>query len=74
MSIQVSPALANDADATVSEALRLWNTIGKPNVMIKVPATDDGVLAIWGGDPHSIAAPAGLECARSAGGVRGWET
>jgi transaldolase len=46
VSIQVSPALANDADATVSEALRLWNTIGKPNVMIKVPATDDGVLAI----------------------------
>jgi len=46
VSIQVSPLLAGDADATVSEALRLWNTLDKPNVMIKVAATDDGVLAI----------------------------
>jgi transaldolase len=46
VSIQVSPDLADDADATVSEALGLWNTICKPNVMIKVPATDNGVLAI----------------------------
>jgi transaldolase len=46
VSIDVSPELANDADATVSEAQRLWNAIDKPNVMIKVPATDSGVRAI----------------------------
>jgi transaldolase len=46
VSIEVSPVLANDANGTVSEARRLWSAIDKPNVMIKVPATDSGLLAI----------------------------
>jgi len=46
VSIEVSPMLANDAHGTVSEARRLWSAIDKPNVMIKVPATASGLLAI----------------------------
>src|SRR5581483_6567866 len=39
VSIEVSPGVANDADATVAEAHRLWEMVGRPNVMIKVPGT-----------------------------------
>ena len=46
VSIEVSPELAHDTDATISEAKRLWSTIGKPNVMIKIPATLEGLPAI----------------------------
>jgi transaldolase len=46
VSIEVSPAYAFDADATVAEARRLWNTVDRPNVMVKVPGTPDGALAI----------------------------
>jgi transaldolase len=46
VSIDLSPALAHDADATQSEARRLWSLIARPNVMIKVPATDAGLTAI----------------------------
>jgi len=46
VSIDLSPALAYDADATQSEARRLWSLIDRPNVMIKVPATDTGLIAI----------------------------
>jgi transaldolase len=46
VSIEVSPELAHDTDATIAEAKRLWSTIGKPNVMIKIPATVEGVPAI----------------------------
>lgn len=46
VSIEVSPELANDTDATISEAKRLWSTIDKPNVMIKIPATLAGLPAI----------------------------
>lgn len=46
VSVDLSPALAYDADATQSEALRLWGLIARPNVMIKVPATDAGLAAI----------------------------
>lgn len=46
VSIEVSPELAHDTDATVAEAKRLWTTIGKPNVMIKIPATVEGLPAI----------------------------
>src|SRR5690349_13631552 len=35
VSIEVSPAAANDANATISEAERLWATVDRPNVMIK---------------------------------------
>ncbi|MCU1473932.1 transaldolase [Amnibacterium sp.] len=46
VSIEVSPELAHDTEATVAEAKRLWTTIDKPNVMIKIPATVEGVPAI----------------------------
>lgn len=46
VSIEVSPELAYDTDRTVSEAVRLFAALGKPNVMIKVPATDAGVIAV----------------------------
>jgi transaldolase len=46
VSIEVSPELAHDTDATISEAKRLWSTLEKPNVMIKIPATVEGLPAI----------------------------
>jgi len=46
VSLEVSPHLAHDADATVADALRLHAKIDRPNVMIKVPATDEGFEAI----------------------------
>lgn len=45
VSLEVSPALAFDTDATVAEALELWARLSRPNVMIKVPATREGVPA-----------------------------
>ena len=46
VSIEVNPHLANDTDATVSQARRLWESVGRPNIMIKVPGTESGVPAI----------------------------
>ena len=46
VSLEVDPHLADDTNATVQEALRLFSALGRPNVMIKVPATDEGVPAI----------------------------
>jgi transaldolase/glucose-6-phosphate isomerase len=46
VSFEVSPEFAFDREATISEARRLWKAIGRPNVMIKVPATPEGVFAI----------------------------
>ena len=46
VSIEVSPAAANDANATVAEAQRLWSMVGRPNVMIKVPGTSEGASAV----------------------------
>ncbi len=46
ISLEVSPYLANDTDATITEALRLWKTVDRPNLMVKVPATPAGVPAI----------------------------
>ena len=46
VSIEVSPASANDANATVAEAQRLWSMVGRPNVMIKVPGTAEGSVAV----------------------------
>jgi transaldolase/glucose-6-phosphate isomerase len=45
-SIEVSPRHAFDTEATILEAQRLWRSVGRPNVMIKVPATEPGVRAI----------------------------
>jgi len=46
VSLEVSPELAHDTDATVQEARRLWGAVGRPNLMIKVPGTDAGLPAI----------------------------
>ncbi|HVN08806.1 MAG TPA: bifunctional transaldolase/phosoglucose isomerase [Patescibacteria group bacterium] len=46
VSLEVSPYLARDTKATMSEARRLWKAVGRPNVMIKVPATPEGIPAI----------------------------
>lgn len=46
VSIEVSPASANDARATFTEAQRLWATVDRPNVMIKIPGTAEGAKAV----------------------------
>ena len=44
-SLEVNPHLAHDRQATVNEAIRLFARADRPNVMIKVPATSEGVVA-----------------------------
>jgi transaldolase/glucose-6-phosphate isomerase len=46
VSLEVSPHLAHDTDGTIAEAHRLWDALDRPNVFIKVPATQEGVPAI----------------------------
>ena len=46
VSIEVNPLLARDTDGTVDEARRLFESIGRPNVMIKVPGTPEGMPAV----------------------------
>ena len=46
VSIEVSPGVANESAATVEEAKRLWETVDRPNVMVKVPGTEQGTLAV----------------------------
>lgn len=46
VSLEVSPLLANDTDATLADAIQLWQRVGKPNLMIKIPATPEGIPAI----------------------------
>ncbi|HEX5193732.1 MAG TPA: transaldolase [Solirubrobacteraceae bacterium] len=46
VSFECTPDLADDTDATIHQALELWERLARPNVMIKVPATAAGVPAI----------------------------
>ncbi len=46
VSLEVSPLLAHDTEGTIAEAKRLWAALGRPNVMIKIPATPAGLPAI----------------------------
>ncbi|MGI9045161.1 MAG: transaldolase [Gemmatimonadaceae bacterium] len=46
VSIEVSPGVANESAATVLEAKRLWKTVDRPNVMVKVPGTGEGAIAV----------------------------
>jgi transaldolase len=46
VSIEVAPSLALDTDATVAEAHRLRALVGRPNVFVKVPATEPGIQAV----------------------------
>jgi transaldolase/glucose-6-phosphate isomerase len=46
VSLEVSPFLANETQATIEEARRLWRTVNRPNLMIKIPGTAAGLPAI----------------------------
>src|SRR6202000_3169739 len=46
VSLEVSPKLAMDTQGTIEEARRLWRWVDRPNLMIKVPATNPGTTAI----------------------------
>lgn len=46
VSLEVSPHLAHDTGGTIEEARRLWKLLDRPNVMIKIPATPEGIPAI----------------------------
>ena len=46
VSLEVSPFLANETQATISEARRLWKLVNRPNLMVKIPGTAAGVPAI----------------------------
>ncbi len=46
VSLEVSPSLADDAEGTIEEARRLWAAVDRPNLMIKVPGTAAGLVAI----------------------------
>jgi transaldolase/glucose-6-phosphate isomerase len=45
VSLEVSPELTHDTDGTIAEARRLWNAVGRENLMIKVPGTLEGIPA-----------------------------
>ncbi|HAM27100.1 MAG TPA: transaldolase, partial [Microbacteriaceae bacterium] len=46
VSIEVEPGLAHDAAGTIAEAKQLWAKVDRPNAMIKIPATIEGLEAI----------------------------
>ncbi|MDQ3404085.1 MAG: transaldolase [Actinomycetota bacterium] len=46
VSIEVDPRLAADTDATVAEAQELWKTVDRPNLLVKIPASIEGLPAI----------------------------
>lgn len=46
VSIEVDPRLAHDADQTVAQAVELWKIVDRPNLLIKIPATEAGIPAI----------------------------
>jgi len=46
VSIEVDPGLAHDADATTAMAQRLWDHVDRPNLFIKIPATEEGLPSI----------------------------
>ena len=47
VSLEVSPELAHDTEGTVKEAARYWNMVERPNLMIKIPATPEGIPAVY---------------------------
>jgi len=46
VSIEVSPGVANDSRKSIDEACRLWKEVDRPNVMVKIPGTEQGALAV----------------------------
>ncbi len=46
VSLEVSPYLANDTQGTIKQAQELWDRVNRPNLMVKIPATKEGIPAI----------------------------
>ncbi len=46
VSLEISPHLAHDTDSTIAEVRRVWQEVDRPNLLIKVPATKEGIPAI----------------------------
>src|SRR6202451_2751666 len=46
VSLEVSPFLAKDTEGTIKDARRLWKAVNRPNLMVKIPATAEGIPAI----------------------------
>jgi transaldolase len=46
VSIEVEPGLARDTEKTITQAKELWETVGRDNVFVKIPATKEGIPAI----------------------------
>ncbi|HEX7662736.1 MAG TPA: transaldolase [Pseudonocardiaceae bacterium] len=46
VSIEVDPRLANDTEGTIAEALDLWKAVDRPNLLVKIPATVEGLPAV----------------------------
>src|SRR5215213_1271629 len=46
VSIEVEPGLANDTEKTIAQAKELWETVGRENIFVKIPATEAGLPAI----------------------------
>jgi transaldolase len=46
VSVEVNPGLAHDSERTLQEVRRIWAAVSRPNVMIKIPATQEGISAI----------------------------
>lgn len=46
VSLEVSPRLAYDAEGTYQQVLSLWKLVNRPNLMVKIPATKEGLVAI----------------------------
>jgi len=54
VSIEVHPHLASDTEATALEAQRLWGLVDRPNLMVKIPATAEGIPAIQSSIAHGM--------------------
>jgi transaldolase len=54
VSIEVDPRIAHDTDRTTAEAKGLWWLVDRPNVMIKIPATEEGLAAITAATAEGI--------------------
>ncbi|MFM9970713.1 MAG: transaldolase [Burkholderiales bacterium] len=66
VSLEVSPHLANDTEGTLAEGRRLWRSVDRPNLMIKVPGTPAGISAVRRLIAEGISVNVTLLFARSA--------